>query len=135
MAQLGRADLSRVQLKGTNLDRATLADLNGIGPGLADVQWDDTNLAVVDWSQVKILEDEYRAQHNIADWSRIRITENEYTAQHNPFSNVKNGLLRIENRSRRGVVRRVWSRKIPAILKGFEGQGPADASLLTFFAP
>ena len=39
-----------------------LADEHHIGPRLADVQWGDTNLSVVDWSELTMLGDEYRAQ-------------------------------------------------------------------------
>jgi len=63
-AQLQGAQFREAQLQGTYLYNVILADPKGIGPGLADAQWDGTNLAVVDWSQVKILGDEHIAQQS-----------------------------------------------------------------------
>ena len=59
-ARLGRAVLSGT-LKGVDLAEAILADEHGTGPRLAAVQWDSIDLSVVDWSQLKQLDDEYVA--------------------------------------------------------------------------
>jgi hypothetical protein len=74
-AQLQGADLRHAKLQGTifcgaqlqgvSLSDAKLVDANDIGPRLADVQWGDTNLAVVDWSELTMLGDEYRAQQKL----------------------------------------------------------------------
>lgn len=61
-AQLIGADLSGARLVDADLNKAVLADSQGVGPRLVDVRWDGVNLAVVDWSQMKILGDEYRAR-------------------------------------------------------------------------
>jgi len=39
-----------------------LADEQRIDPRLLDTQWSNANLAIVDWTQVKILDDEYKAK-------------------------------------------------------------------------
>jgi len=44
------------------LDRAILVDKKGIGPRLADAYWENVHLAVVNWSQMKMLGDEYKAR-------------------------------------------------------------------------
>lgn len=61
LAQLESTNLKEAQLKSVKLIQSTFADRQGIGPQLADVRWDGTNLTVIDWSQVKILGDEYIA--------------------------------------------------------------------------
>ena len=61
-AQLERAHLMWAQLEHVALREAVLADKEGIGPQLVDVQWNDINLTIVDWSQIKILGDEYEAR-------------------------------------------------------------------------
>ena len=58
-AQLQRANLSGAKLQGVELLDTVFSDENHVGPELVDVEWGDTNLAVVDWSQIKILSDEY----------------------------------------------------------------------------
>jgi uncharacterized protein YjbI with pentapeptide repeats len=59
-ARLGRAILSGT-LKGIDLTEAILADENGTGPRLVAVQWGSIDLSVVDWLQIKRLDDEYVA--------------------------------------------------------------------------
>jgi uncharacterized protein YjbI with pentapeptide repeats len=59
-ARLGRAILSG-PLKGVDLAEAILADEHGTGPRLAAVQWGSFDLSVVDWLQIKQLDDEYVA--------------------------------------------------------------------------
>ena len=59
-AQLQGANLSRANLEETTLDGITLVDNYHVGPQVADIRWGETNLAVVDWSQLKILGDEYK---------------------------------------------------------------------------
>ncbi len=61
-AHLERANLTGTYLEGAYLGRVSLADEKRIGPRLLDTQWSDVNLAMADWTQVKILDDEYRAQ-------------------------------------------------------------------------
>lgn len=57
------ARLYEAQLAGAHLDRLVLADENGVGAQLVDVHWGDANLAVVNWSQIRILGEEYIALH------------------------------------------------------------------------
>jgi len=59
-ARLGRAILSG-PLTGVDLAEAILADEQGIGPRLGAVQWGSIDLSVLDWSQVKQLEDAWVA--------------------------------------------------------------------------
>jgi uncharacterized protein YjbI with pentapeptide repeats len=77
-AYLEGADLRGASLKGTDLRRAHLerTKLEGlilsdekqhVGPLLADVHWGDTNLAIVNWAQVSMLGDEYRARYEKYD--------------------------------------------------------------------
>src|SRR5258708_23215770 len=61
-AHLERANLTGTYLEGAYLGRVSLADEKRIGPRLLDTQWSNVNLAMADWTQVKILDDEYRAQ-------------------------------------------------------------------------
>ena len=66
-AGLSEVHLERANLTGAYMERALLrrtylADENHIGPRLVDIHWGDTNLAIVDWTQVKMLDDEYRAR-------------------------------------------------------------------------
>jgi uncharacterized protein YjbI with pentapeptide repeats len=56
------ARLSEAHLEGAHLDRLVLADENQVGPRLVDVYWEDANLAVVNWSQMRLLGEEYIAQ-------------------------------------------------------------------------
>lgn len=75
-ADFSNAHLENAKLVGTNLERtnfyrahleeadlaaAVLSDEKQVGPQLADVYWDRANLAVVEWSQVKILGEEWAA--------------------------------------------------------------------------
>jgi uncharacterized protein YjbI with pentapeptide repeats len=66
-ANLERADLTGAYLERSNIDGVKLSDEKGIGPQLTDIHWGDTNLAVVNWSQIKILGDEYEARQKIRD--------------------------------------------------------------------
>ncbi len=56
------ARLYEAHLEGAHLDRLVLADENQVGPRLVDTHWGDANLAVVDWSQIRLLGDEYEAR-------------------------------------------------------------------------
>src|SRR6266699_1948156 len=49
-------------LDGARLDGLVLAGENQVGPRLVDTHWGDANLAVVDWSQVRLLGEEYEAR-------------------------------------------------------------------------
>lgn len=49
-------------LEGAHLDRPVLSDENQVGPLLVDIHWGDANLAVVDWSQIRLLGEEYEAR-------------------------------------------------------------------------
>jgi uncharacterized protein YjbI with pentapeptide repeats len=60
-AHLEKTDLTQAHLEGVYLLRSTLGDEHGIGPRLLNVRWGDANHAVVQWSQVKMLTDEYEA--------------------------------------------------------------------------
>lgn len=59
---LGRVDLRWAQLDGASLDEAVLYDKQGIGPRLVDVRWGNINITSVDWTSVKMLEDEHYAR-------------------------------------------------------------------------
>jgi uncharacterized protein YjbI with pentapeptide repeats len=61
-ARLKSATLMWTQLDGASLYEAVLNDKQGIGPCLVDVQWGNTNITVVDWTSVKMLEDEHYAR-------------------------------------------------------------------------
>ncbi|MBV9230147.1 MAG: pentapeptide repeat-containing protein [Chloroflexi bacterium] len=65
--RLSGARLAEVHMLGAHLDRMQLANDEGVGPLLADVLWEGANLAVVDWSQVRMLGDEYRARQKQQD--------------------------------------------------------------------
>lgn len=54
-------NLRAAHLEGAILEKVYLSDNKRIGPLLADVEWGSDNLAVVNWSQVKMLGDEYEA--------------------------------------------------------------------------
>ena len=53
--------LRNAHLEGATLDGVVLANEDGIGPQMADIRWGDVNIAVVDWSQIRMLHDEYEA--------------------------------------------------------------------------
>src|SRR5260370_1219527 len=57
---LERANLTGAYMERALLRRTDLADENHIGPRLVDIHWRDTNLPIWDWTQVKMLDDEYR---------------------------------------------------------------------------
>lgn len=61
-SHLVRVDLRNAVLKGTHLNHSVLGDKHGTGPRLADAQWDTMNLSVVDWSQVRMLDDEFEVR-------------------------------------------------------------------------
>ena len=56
------ARLYEVHLEGALLDHLVLADEDHVGPRLVDTHWEGANLAVVNWSQMHILGEEYRAR-------------------------------------------------------------------------
>lgn len=62
-AILGRANLTGAYLHEADLTKVMLGDDMSIGPRLVDVQWGNAILSTVQWSQVKMLEDEYIARH------------------------------------------------------------------------
>ncbi len=64
-SNLESVNLSEAKLDGAYLKDIVLGDKQRIGPQLADVQWGYTNLALVDWSQVRMLGDEYKAHQRI----------------------------------------------------------------------
>lgn len=76
-AYLIRTHLERVSLEDVHLERANLlgayledaflggvvlADEKYIGPRLLGVHWENSDLGIVNWTQVRILDDEYRAR-------------------------------------------------------------------------
>lgn len=66
-AHLEGARLSRMHIKEAQLRKTVESGGQHIGPSLADVQWGDINLAVVQWSQVDMLGDEYKARQTTRD--------------------------------------------------------------------
>jgi uncharacterized protein YjbI with pentapeptide repeats len=66
-AHLERANLTGAYMEGAFLRKVHLGDENHIGPRLVDIQWGNTNLAIVDWAQVNLLDDEYRARQKKED--------------------------------------------------------------------
>jgi uncharacterized protein YjbI with pentapeptide repeats len=60
MAHIEGTNLRAAHLDGTILERVFLADKKRISPLLADAEWGSGNLAVINWSQVKMLGDEYK---------------------------------------------------------------------------
>src|SRR6266700_928365 len=72
-AHLERAFLYKAHLEGARLSRTPVEEERRkkvedeerlIGPSLADAQWSNVNLAVVQWSQVEMLGDEYKARQS-----------------------------------------------------------------------
>ena len=61
-AHLEGARLSRMPIEEAELKKALESGQQHIGPSLADAQWGNVNLAVVQWSQVRMLGDEYGAR-------------------------------------------------------------------------
>lgn len=62
-AHLERADLRNAFFDGvTSLEESTLSSPELGCVAIADVQWGDLNLSLIDWRQVTILGDEYRAR-------------------------------------------------------------------------
>lgn len=61
-AHLEGARLRGAHLEGVNLTRVKLADSRKVGPQLVDVAWGNTNLTLVDWSQIELLGDEWKAR-------------------------------------------------------------------------
>ena len=61
-AHLEGARLSRTHVEEAQLKKALESGEQHIGPSLADAQWGNVNLAVVQWSQVDMLGDEYKAR-------------------------------------------------------------------------
>ncbi len=86
-ACLEGAVLREAHLEAARLDRAILADAQGIAARLIDLRWGDVNLGVLDWSQVKMLGDEYIAlqptQDGKAKDNMTRLTEYEWAVRAN----------------------------------------------------
>ena len=61
-ACLQKTDLRGALFAGAYLDGMMICDANGVGPLLADTQWNDVNLSVVNWSEINMLGDEYEAR-------------------------------------------------------------------------
>lgn len=61
------ARLFEAHLDGAHLEQLILAGEDGIGPRLVDTHWENANLSVVDWSQIRMLGDEYRARQKEQD--------------------------------------------------------------------
>ena len=61
------AFLAEVYLEGARLDEVILSNERRVGPRFVDVHWDNVNLAVVEWSQIKMLGDEYVARQKEQD--------------------------------------------------------------------
>ena len=66
-AHLEGASLGGTHLEGALLTHLFLSDEKGVGPQMADVRWGDVNLAVVNWSQIKMLGEEYQARQKKQD--------------------------------------------------------------------
>ncbi len=64
-AYLVGANLMGAHLAGARLENVHLSDERGRGPQLVDAHYDEVNLAEVNWSRVKMLGDEQRAQERI----------------------------------------------------------------------
>lgn len=60
-AHLEGAMLNGTHLEGARLNNLILCDEKQVGPWMADVRWGDVNLSVVNWSQMKMLGEEYQA--------------------------------------------------------------------------
>ena len=57
-----RPHIKEANFKKADLNAIILVDEKQIGPQLADTNWENVNLTVVNWLQIKILEDEHRAR-------------------------------------------------------------------------
>ena len=86
-ANLEGAVLRETHLEAARLDRAILANSQGVAARLIDVRWGDVNLGVVDWSQVKMLGDESIALQLTQDGkvknNVTRLTEYEWAVRAN----------------------------------------------------
>src|SRR6266567_7072778 len=95
-AHLERAFLYKAHLEGARLSRTHVEVAKRkkaesgeqlIGPSLADAQWSNVNLAVVQWSQVDMLGDEYKARQTTQTGERknnmIRLEEYEAAVRAN----------------------------------------------------
>ena len=86
-ANLEGAVLREAHLEAARLDRTILADAQGVAARLIDVRWGDVNLGVVNWSQVKMLGDEYIAlqptQDGKAKDNVTRLAEYEWAVRAN----------------------------------------------------
>src|SRR6266567_4816588 len=95
-AHLERAFLYKAHLEGARLSRTHVEVAKRkkaesgeqlIGPSLADAQWSNVNLAVVQWSQVDMLGDEYKARQATQTGERknnmIRLEEYEAAVRAN----------------------------------------------------
>src|SRR6266699_1745337 len=95
-AHLERAFLYKAHLEGARLSRTHVEVARRkkaesgeqlIGPSLADAQWSNVNLAVVQWSQVDMLGDEYKARQATQTGERknnmIRLEEYEAAVRAN----------------------------------------------------
>jgi uncharacterized protein YjbI with pentapeptide repeats len=80
-AHLEGARLSRMHVENTPLKKVWGRHGLRIGPSLADAQWGNVNLAVIQWSQVDMLGDEYKARQTTRKGKRksraIRLEEYE----------------------------------------------------------
>lgn len=54
-------------LHGAHLEGLFLANEDGVGPRMADMHWGDVNLTLVDWSQIRMLGEEYNARQKNQD--------------------------------------------------------------------
>ncbi len=63
-AVLENVSLREAQLENVDLKGVDLANDKHVGPYIADAIWEGINLTVVEWSQVKILGDEYVARQS-----------------------------------------------------------------------
>jgi len=95
-AHLERAFLYKAHLEGARLSRTHVEVAKRkkaesgeqlIGPSLADAQWSNVNLAVLQWSQVDMLGDEYKARQTTQTGERknnmIRLEEYEAAVRAN----------------------------------------------------
>ena len=86
-AHLERARLSGISGRERRLNKALEGGEQHIGPSLADAQWGNVNLALVQWSEVKMLGDEYEARQTTHAGKRknsaIRLEEFEAAVRAN----------------------------------------------------
>lgn len=128
------ARLFETYLDGAHLDGLELADEKQVGPRLVDTHWEHANLSVVNWSQMRMLGDEYRARQKERDGKlkdrTLRLQEFEEAVRANRQLAVALQVQGLNEDAARFLYRaQILQRKVLA-LQGGKKLGPYLFSLL-----